>query len=412
MPKRIVPLSDRQVQKATTSDKDLKLFDGGGLFLLVKPGGDKGWRLKYRFDGKEKLISLGIYPTVTLADARQKREDAKKLLDKGIDPGAERKANREAAAVQRANTFRKLALEWDNRHRTEIAARTRQAQLRWLEKDVFPAIGDLPLNELTARIILETVLRPLESRTVETAHRVRTIISMILRYGVACGLCDRDWTADLRGAIKKVPRKHFAAVTEPKAVGGLLRAIDTFEGSFIVKCALQLHPLVATRPGELRHMEWSEIDFDAALWSIPAAKMKMKNPHIVPLSPPALSILWEIHRVTGSGKYVFPSTRSTARPISDMTMNAALRRLGIGSDEMVSHGWRAVFRTLADEVLQFRVDIIEAQLSHQVADNLGRAYNRTSFLAERKQMMDKWGEYLVGLKSGAKVIPIRSQKRH
>lgn len=277
-----------------------------------------------------------------------------------------------------------------------------------LERDVFPVVGDTPLSDLTPRSILEGVLRPIEDRgSIELAHRVRGVISQVLRYGVACGLCERDSTVDLRGALKPVQRKHLPAITDPVKVGALLRAIDGFDGSLIVKCALRLHPLVVTRPGELRHAEWSEIDFKKATWAIPVGKMKMKNPHIVPLSDQAIEILRELHPITGSGKYLFPSVRSTARPISDNTLNAALRRLGYGSDEMVSHGWRAVFRTLADEVLQERLDIIEAQLAHQVADTLGRAYNRTSFLKERRELMEKWTRYLDGLKSGAKVIPLR-----
>jgi integrase len=231
---------------------------------------------------------------------------------------------------------------------------------------------------------------------------------------VAIGVCERDITTDLRGALQAVQRKHYAAldaggVTDPEKVGGLLRAIDGFDGSFIVKCALRLHPLVATRPGELRHAEWVEIDFENATFNIPAGKMKMKSPHTVPLSPQAIAILRELHPLTGSGKYLFHSIRSIAKPISDNTLNAALRRMGYSNDEFVSHGWRAVFRTLADEVLQARVDIIEAQLAHQVKDTLGRAYNRTSFLKERRELMNKWANYLDGLKAGAKVIPIKRQ---
>jgi integrase len=281
--------------------------------------------------------------------------------------------------------------------------------MRRLKRDAFPVIGDTPLSELSSRLILEKVLRPIEDRgAIDLAHRIRGAISQILRYGVACGMCDRDLTADLRGALKPIPRKHHAALdaggtTDPAKVGALLRAIDGFDGSFTVKCALRLHPLVATRPGELRHAEWTEIDFDQALWSIPAGRMKMKNPHIVPLSPQALAILRELHHLTGQGTYLFPSIRSIAKPISDNTMNAGLRRLGYSKEEIVSHGWRAIFRTLADEVLQERIDIIEAQLAHQVSDALGRAYNRTSFLKERRELMNRWGAYLDSLKSAKKV---------
>lgn len=405
-------LTDTKVKNAKPAEKQFKLFDGDGLFLLVVPTGKskggKRWRFKYRFNGKEKLLALGTYPEISLADARTRRDDARKLIAKGIDPGEVKKAAKSEQAERLANTFRKLALDWYERQADILAEKTRKMIMSRLERDVFPVVGDTPLSDLTPRSILEGVLRPIEDRgSIELAHRVRGVISQVLRYGVACGLCERDSTVDLRGALKPVQRKHLPAITDPVKVGALLRAIDGFDGSLIVKCALRLHPLVVTRPGELRHAEWSEIDFKKATWAIPVGKMKMKNPHIVPLSDQAIEILRELHPITGSGKYLFPSVRSTARPISDNTLNAALRRLGYGSDEMVSHGWRAVFRTLADEVLQERLDIIEAQLAHQVADTLGRAYNRTSFLKERRELMEKWTRYLDGLKSGAKVIPLR-----
>lgn len=405
-------LTDTKVKNAKPAEKQFKLFDGDGLFLLVVPTGKskggKRWRFKYRFNGKEKLLALGTYPEISLADARTRRDDARKLIAKGIDPGEVKKAAKSEQAERLVNTFRKLALDWYERQADILAEKTRKMIMSRLERDVFPVVGDTPLSDLTPRSILEGVLRPIEDRgSIELAHRVRGVISQVLRYGVACGLCERDSTVDLRGALKPVQRKHLPAITDPVKVGALLRAIDGFDGSLIVKCALRLHPLVVTRPGELRHAEWSEIDFKKATWAIPVGKMKMKNPHIVPLSDQAIEILRELHPITGSGKYLFPSVRSTARPISDNTLNAALRRLGYGSDEMVSHGWRAVFRTLADEVLQERLDIIEAQLAHQVADTLGRAYNRTSFLKERRELMEKWTRYLDGLKSGAKVIPLR-----
>ncbi|MDD4457465.1 MAG: integrase arm-type DNA-binding domain-containing protein, partial [Syntrophotalea acetylenica] len=392
-------LTDTKVKNAKPGEKQFKLFDGDGLFLLVVPTGKsrggKRWRFKYRFNGKEKLLALGTYPEISLADARERRDDARRLIAKGIDPGEAKKAAKTEQAERLANTFRKLAIDWYERQADILAEKTRKMIMSRLERDVFPVVGDTPLSDLTPRSILEGVLRPIEDRgSIELAHRVRGVISQVLRYGVACGLCERDSTVDLRGELKPVQRKHLPAITDPAKVGALLRAIDGFDGSLIVKCALRLHPLVVTRPGELRHAEWSEIDFEKATWAIPAGKMKMKNPHIVPLSDQAIEILRELHPLTGAGKYLFPSVRSTARPISDNTLNAALRRLGYGPDEMVSHGWRAVFRTLADEVLQKRIDIIEAQLAHQVADTLGRAYNRTSFLKERRELMEKWAFYL------------------
>lgn len=408
MPKRIVPLSDLQVNKARPKAKAYKLTDGRGLYLLVSTTGGKLWRFDYRIGDKRKTLALGSYPEKSLSEARRLHETAREQVDKGLDPGEVKQAQKLEQSERRANTFEKLAREWHKHREGSWAEHTSYNVLARLERDVFPVIGDTPLSDLTPRVILENVLRPIEARgAVEVAHRTRSIISQALCYGVGGQRCDRDLTADLRGVLKPFQRKHFPALTDPSKVGALLRAIDGFDGSFVVKCALRLHPLVVTRPGELRHAEWSEIDFDAAVWAIPAGKMKMKNPHLVPLSASALAILRELQALTGGGKYLFPSVRSTLRPISNNTLNAALRRMGYGSDEMVSHGWRAVFRTLADEVLQERVDIVEAQLAHKVADTLGRAYNRTSFLGERRDLMQRWATYLDGLKAGAKVIPLR-----
>lgn len=411
-----MPLTDVQVRNAKSSVKPRKIFDGDGLYLLVSPtqkaGRGKSWRLKYFFDGKEKLLSLGSYPEVSLADARGRRDKARRLIANGIDPASEKQLQKRKRAEQTANTVEVVAKEWLQRQDGVLAETTRKMIERRLTNDVYPPIGSTPIADLVAREILEKVLRPIEERgTLETAHRVRGTLSQIMRYGVACGLCERDATADLRGALKPILRKHRPAldadgIPDSAKVGALLRAIDGFDGSPTVKAALRLHPLVATRPGELRHAEWTEIDLDQALWSIPAGRMKMKSPHIVPLSPQAVAILRELHSRTGNGRYLFPSTRSTARPISDNTLNAALRRLGYDGQEFVSHGWRAIFRTLADEVLQERIDIVEAQLAHQVSDALGRAYNRTSFLKERRDLMNSWGNYLDSLKKANKVIPL------
>lgn len=412
MPKRIMPLTDIQVSKAKPKDKSYKLTDGGGLYLLISPTGGKLWRMDYRYTEKRKTLAFGSYPAITLATARNCRENAYKLLADNVDPGEEKKILRDIEKDRRANTFKKLAMEWHERQIDHLADRTRDQIIRRLNRDVLPAIGDTALSDLSSREILDKVLRPMEDRgAIDLAHRVRGTLSQILRYGVSSGLCERDFTADLRGALKPIPRKHHAALdqdgtTDSIKVGELLRAIDGFDGSTVVKCALRLHPLVATRPGELRHAEWTEIDFDTATWSIPAGRMKMKKPHLVPLSPQALEILKELHKITGTGKYLFPSIRSTAKPISDNTMNAGLRRLGYTNEEIVSHGWRAIFRTLADEALQERVDIIEAQLAHQVNDALGRAYNRTSFLKERRELMNRWGQYLDQLKTTRKVIQL------
>ncbi|APG23909.1 tyrosine-type recombinase/integrase [Syntrophotalea acetylenica] len=411
-----MPLTDMKIRNAKPTAKPRKMFDGDGLYLLIsptqKPGRGKSWRFKYFFDGKEKLLSMGSYPEIGLAEARSRRDQARKLIANGIDPAKERQRQKRERAAQIANTVELVAKEWLHRQEGVLAPKTIYRIERRLANDVYPAIGSTPIADLVAKEILEKVLRPIEDRgTLETAHRVRGTLSQIMRYGVACGLCERDATVDLRGALKPIQRKHRAAldsegIPDPAKVGALLRAIDGFDGNPTVKAALRLHPLVATRPGELRHAEWTEIDLDQALWSIPAGRMKMKNPHIVPLSPQALTILRELQQITGKGTYLFPSSRSAARPISDNTLNAALRRMGYDGTEFVSHGWRAIFRTLADEVLQERIDIIEAQLAHQVSDALGRAYNRTSFLKERRALMNRWGSYLDGLKNATKVISL------
>ncbi|MDA3822757.1 MAG: site-specific integrase [Bacteroidales bacterium] len=314
-----------------------------------------------------------------------------------------------------SNTFEKLAQKWLIHRKGTLSDRTLDMIQRRFERDVFPTLGATPLADLTPKLILENVLLPIENRgAVDLVHRIRSAISQVLRYGVANGACERDLTFDLRGALKPIKHKHHAAfdsengTTDPIKIGALLRAIDGYSGSFVVKCALRIHPYVATRPGELRHAEWQEIDFENKLWSIPSGRMKMKKPHIVPLSDHVLNVLFELKEISGGGKYLFPSVRSTAKPISDNAMNSALRRMGFTKEEFVSHGWRAVFRTLADEVLQERPDIIEAQLAHQVKDALGRAYNRTSFLKERCELMDRWGGYLEGLQSEVKVIPIHN----
>lgn len=400
-------LTSKTVENTKPGAKQIKLFDGGGLFLLIAPTGGKLWRLKYRVDGKEKLLSLGAYPEVTLAEARERREAARKKLAQGIDPGEARKAAKAARAAETENTFEAIAREWHAKNYASWVPTHGDQVLRRLELDIFPLIGTRPIADLKAADVLKSV-QPIEKRgAIETAHRVKQTIGQVFRYAVATSRAERDPTGDLKGALAKVQPEHHAAITDPAKVAELLRAIDGYDGSFIVKCALRLAPLVFVRPGELRQAEWAEIDFDAALWSIPAERMKMKQPHLVPLSKQALEILRELQALTGDGRYLFPCHRSTARPMSNNAINAALRRMGYGTDEMTGHGFRAMARTILDEVLQVRPDFIEHQLAHAVRDPNGRAYNRTAHLAERKKMMQTWAEYLYGLKTGAKVVPFR-----
>lgn len=403
-------LTDVKVRNAKPTDKQVKLFDGDGLFLLVMPpgkktpNGSKCWRFKYRFAGKEKLLALGTYPEVSLSDARDKRTEARRQIAAGIDPGEARKARKVANAEKAANTFEVVAREWYGKNEPVWSPTHAVMVISRLEKDVFPAIGKRPVSEIKAPDVLK-MLQNIEARgVIETAYRIKIVCGQVFRYATATGRAEGDPTAALKGTLSKRRVKHHASITDPKEAAVLLRAIDGYQGGFVVRQALRLAPLVFVRPGELRKAEWAEIDLGNAEWNIPAEKMKMKQPHLVPLSKQAVEILRELQPVTGSGKYLFPGRAS--KPMSENGINAALRYLGYDKDIMTGHGFRAMARTILDEVLQVRIDFIEHQLAHAVKDPNGRAYNRTSHLAERKKMMQTWADYLDGLKSGAKVIPL------
>ena len=407
MPKRITPLSDTKIRTAKTQKKPITMFDGGGLYLLITPSGGKLWRFKYRFDGKEKLLSLGPYPENSLSDARQLRDEARRQIAHGIDPGAVKKAKKQAATAQK-ETFEAVAREWHTAFTPAWAPRHGATILSRLNHDLIPWLGSRPINEIKAPELL-SVLRRAESRgALELAHRLRAIAGQVFRYAVATGRAERDPSGDLRGAIPPPKIKHHAAITDPKEVAPLLRALDGYQGGLVVKCALRLAPLLFVRPGELRHAEWVEINLDQAVWNIPAHKMKMKQAHIVPLCDQAIGILKELYEYTGTGRYVFPSVRTHARPMSENTINAALRNAGYDKDTMTGHGFRAMARTILDEVLQVRPDYIEHQLAHAVRDPNGRAYNRTAHLEERRKMMQQWADYLDGLKAGGVVVPFKT----
>jgi integrase len=400
-------LFDTKIKGVKPSGKQIKLFDAGGLFLLVTPKGGKLWRFKYRFDGKEKLLALGAYPEITLAEARERRDKARKQLANDIDPGAVRKAMKEAE-TEETETFEVIAREWHTKFKkttwTEGHALTIMSRL---ERDLFPWIGTRPINQIKAQELL-ILLRRVEARgALESAHRIRTIAGQVFRYAVATGRAERDPSGDLKGALPQPGEKHHAAITEPKEVAPLLRAIDGYQGHFVVKCALRLAPMFFVRPGELRNAEWEEVDLDEAVWNIPAHKMKMKQSHIVPLCKQAVQILTELKELTGVSRYVFPSGRSFARPMSNNAILAALRRMGYDKDTMTGHGFRAMARTILDEVLQVRPDFIEHQLAHAVRDPNGRAYNRTAHLAERRKMMEQWADYLDKLKAGDVGVPFK-----
>jgi integrase len=397
-----VPLTNTEIRNAKAGKKSFRLFDERGLYLEVSAAGGKWWRLKYRFAGKEKRLSLGVYPEVSLKDARNRRDDARKLLAGGVDPSENRKAKKSAQADRAASSFEVVAREWLAKYSPGWATSHADRVARLFERDIFPWIGGRPIAEILAPELLR-VLHRIESRgALDTAHRALNSCGQVFRYGVATGRCERDPSGDLRGALPPIKGKHFAATTEPSNLAGILRAMDGYKGELTVCCALRLAPLVFVRPGELRKAEWSSIDLDAAEWRYKVSKTD--TDHIVPLCRQAVEILRNLKPLTGSGRYVFPGARTGSRPMSDNAVLAAMRRMGIGKDEMTGHGFRAVARTILDEVLGVRPDYIEHQLAHAVRDPNGRAYNRTAHLNERRKMMQQWADYLDGLKAGPKKV--------
>ena len=382
-----------------------RLFDGRGLYLEIAPSGGKWWRLKYRIGGKEKRLSLGVYTAagskaveVSLEAARKAADEARQLVRDGVDPSQERKAERVRLAHQSESTFEAVAREWHGKQKAVWVPAHAERVLRRLERYIFPNFGQRPIAEVEAPELLNA-LRVIESRGKDTtSHLARQYVGMVFRYGIATARCQRNPAADLRGALRPVKRSNFAAVTEPEQLAKILRAMDAYEGTLQVRCALRLAPLLVVRPGELRKAEWKDIDLDRAEWRFVASKTAPN--HLVPLSKQAVAILREVQALTGAGLFVFPSARSAKRPMSDAAVLAAMRRMEIPADEMTGHGFRATFRTIGAEVLKFRVDLMEHQLAHAVKDANGTAYNRTSFLAERKRMMQLWADYLEQLKTG------------
>ena len=385
-------LTDITIRNVKPGAKTIKLFDGHGLYLEISPTGGKWWRVKYRYDGKEKRLSLGVYPEVNLKEARERLSETRKLISNGVDPGQHRKAVKAARVSQASNSFEVIAREWYALQVNTWADNHGSRILRRFERDIFPWVGKRPVTEITAPELL-TTLRKIEARgAVETAHRALSNCGQVFRYAVATGRAERNPTTDLRGALPPVKGKHFAAVTEPQQVSELLRALHGYQGSLTVSAALKFAPLVFVRPSELRHAKWTDIDFHTAEWRYTVSKTKTQ--HIVPLSRQAIIILSDLHKLTGSSHFVFPSARSNARPMSDNAILAAMRRMGIHKDEMSGHGFRAMARTILDEILGVRPDYIEHQLAHAVRDPNGRAYNRTAHLAERHKMMQQWADYL------------------
>jgi integrase len=404
-----MPLTDTSVRNAKPAAKPRKLSDGGGLHVLIQPTGSKLWRLAYRFAGKQKSLALGAYPIISLADARGGRDDAKKLLAHGIDPSAQRKTDRH---VGKDNSFRAVAEEVIAKLEREGRAQATLIKKRWLLNFAFQAFGDRPVAEITARELLALLRQREERELYETAKRLRSTCGMVFRYAIATGRAERDPSLDLRGALTTHQVSHRPTIVEPARIGALLRAIDGFDGQPTTRAALRLEAYVFVRPGELRHAEWKEFDVDAAVWSIPAEKMKMRRQHRVPLARQSLAILRNLQEITGSGRWLFPSVRTVLRPMSENTLNAALRRLGYGSEEMCTHGFRSAASTMLNEMGRWSPDAIERQLAHQEENAVRRAYTHSvEYWNERVSMMQFWADYLDELREGGKVVPLIKARR-
>lgn len=389
-----MPLTDSKVKNAKPKEKEYKLADAHGLYLLVKPNGGKYWRLKYRFGRKEKKLSIGVYPSISLKAARKQQAQAKLSLVEGRDPSESKRMIKVQSSFNQSNTFSSVAAEW---FRIKQVGRSQTHRVRTkgiLLNHLEPLLAARPIVEISAPELLFTLRKIEEKGAVETAHRARQIFGQIARFSIASGIAERDVSSDLKGALSEPVRGHFAAITDVSGARSLMQAIDVYKGSPEVTSALKLSPLLLARPGELRHMEWSEIDFHNGLWEIPARKMKLRSDHIVPLPSQALSILADLLPFSGRGTYVFPSARGPARPLSENAVRVALRSMGFTNEQMTPHGFRAMGRTMLDEVLGYRVDWIEMQLAHAVRDSNGRAYNRTKYLEQRKAMLQHWADYL------------------
>jgi integrase len=400
-------LTAKTVEAAKPKDKVYKLSDGRGLQLWVFPDGAKRWRFSYRHVGKQRTLALGVFNEVTLAAARDALTDARALLSKGIDPAQARAAQKVTGALLAAESFEAIGSEWFSRHMEDMSESYRVRTRRILDNDLFPQLGRRPVSEIEAPELL-AVLRKIEARTVDIAHRAKQVAGQIFRYAIVTGRAQRDPAADLSGALKSKHKKHHAAITDPVELGKLLLAIYEYGGNSVVRTAMQINALTFQRPGLIRAMEWTHVDLEGAVWSVPAEAMQKthkaggeRRAHIVPLSTQAVDLLAELHKLTGRGRYVFPSGRGPSRCLSENGMRVALRAMGYSNDQMTSHGWRATARTLLDEELNCRVDYIEHQLAHAVRDPNGRAYNRTQFIEERKTMMQQWADYLDKLRKAA-----------
>lgn len=405
MPKLATPLTDTAVKNAKPKNKTYTMGDGDGMYLEITPNGSKFWRMAYRqANGKPNRLTFGPYPEISLSEARTKRAAARKLLVAGTDPGRAKRDEKHAKTIAATHTFEAVARAWLTKTAADRANSTQGKNAAWLERNIFPSIGTMPISTIKPKDVL-AALNIIEARgALESAHKIKQLCGQVFRFAVAGGLAERDVTADLRGALSAVPKAHYAAITEPKQAGELLRSIHAYTGHPYAVTALKLSPLLFVRPGELRAAEWTEIDLEAAEWRIPGSKMKMKTDHLVPLCTQAVALLRTLHAMTGQGKYVFPSVRTGERCMSENTINAALRGMGYSKEVMTAHGFRAMARTIMDEVLGERVDLIEHQLAHAVKDPNGRAYNRTAHLPARRLMMQRWADYLDTISQGGNVV--------
>lgn len=395
-----MPISDAKIRSLKPKVKAYKVSDFEGLFVLVKPSGSKSWRFKYRVDGKEKLLVIGDYPAISLVQARQAKETAKALLADGVDPNEAKQEEKRARLAAKGETFEKLGAAFLAKQRKEGKSKATLDKTEYHLKLANSDFGRKPIAEITAPMILKT-LRKVEAKgNYETAHRLRARIGSVFRYAVASGIADTDPTYALRDALVRPTRVHRAAITDPTKLGELLRAIDGFDGQETTRIALKLLALLAQRPGELRHAKWEEFDFDARVWAIPAEKMKMRRDHSVPLPDQALDLLADLKRLTGEGDYLFPSLRSWHRPMSENTLNAALRRMGYSGDEITAHGFRATFTTLANESGLWHPDAIERALAHVETNQVRRAYDRGQHWEERVKLADWWSDFLIAAKAG------------
>lgn len=390
-------LTDTAIRSAKYIDKQFKLSDEKGMYILVKQAG-KYFRMDYRFAGKRKTLAIGVYPEVTLKEAREKRDEARKLLANGIDPAQARKIHKQGIYEDAENSFFNVATEWFLKNKSKWSEDYAQKKWHAIEKDIFPHIGSRPIKDIAASELLIALNKIQDRGAVETGHRVKCTCGEIFRYGIVTGRCDRDPSQDLKGALVPNIVKNYSAFTELSDIKGLLKAVDSYKGEFTTKCALKIAPYLFVRPGELRQAEWSEIDFENRLWKIPAEKMKMKRPHLVPLSEQALSIFKKVYPLTGRWKYVFPSVRSKDRPMSNNTINAALRRMGFTVEEMTGHGFRTIASTLLHDN-DFETAHIEMQLAHVETNKTKGAYNRAKYLPQRIKMMQWWADYLDKLKN-------------